>query len=241
MEDIEEIIERKEKGVDLQIINQQRIRELRKRKIKRNNRIASIVFMSALMVAALAEHIPGPFKPSIPEGYHQAFATYQVEQGDTIYDIAKEYYDEGTYDLYYKDFNGFVKAIQEVNHVDKQINPYQNLSIPVIANNDNVFAQRIQELEQQLDGLTVWVNYEVQAGDTILGLAYKGAGTTDEAYAIKDEIMSRNHLGSSLINQGDHLYIVNPEIGKIKTEIEQLKEKYNQSLKVNYTDDEFHY
>ena len=86
-------------------------------------------------------------------------------------------------------------------------------------------------MNESLKNLDRWVQYEVNYGDTILSLAYYGAGDTNEAYILKDEISKRN--GGNDIYAGQTISIINPEIGAIKKEIKRYEELLNKSLEQN--------
>lgn len=183
--------------------------------------------------ALVASQIPHKV-PIIPEGYYQAYTTEQVERNDTLSEIASEYYDPDIYGSYFDNFNDYVETIASVNQINKNnITPYTNIIIPVFIEEDNIYRQQIAAKEQQIRELDRWVEYTPHAGDTILGLAYLGAGDSNEAYSIKNEIMNKNGLTNSIIRNDRTYLIVNPEIGKLKKEIFGLKEKLRDSLKVH--------
>ena len=227
-----------EERIRLKKLNQARLRRKERRRIQRRNRFIAIAAASVISVGAITglfSHGKEPFNPVMPEGYQQVYASYQVERGDTIYDIAKEYYDAELYDSYYESFNDYVDDIKELNNAKGgHITPYQSLQIPALINEDNIFLAQINAKRTELEQLPEWVEYVVEPGDSILGLAYLGAGNTNEAYAIKDQIMRKNNLSNSFLRDGTTIYIVNPERGKLKVEIEQLKEKLEESLKLGY-------
>lgn len=228
--------ERKNANTQIRTINYKKLAYQRKLKIFKLKVALTVTSIGCLAsLAAFGSHVynENKFEPTIPDGYYQTYMSTDVERGDTLTSIASLYFDEELYGDTYKDLNDYIDSIAKTNHVSKNhINPYQSLNIPVLVAEDNIYVQQINSLEKQIAELDRWVPYTVQAGDTLLALAYQGAGTTNEAYELQDEIRSKNDLDSSTIIWGDEIKIINPEIGRLKKEVVNLKEKLHESLQV---------
>ena len=84
----------------------------------------------------------------------------------SIKEFAKKYYVEGVY----PSFKDYCNEIEEVNNNKDFLGhytPYQNVTIPLYVNKENVYVERIEELLEELKTLPEWVDYEIQYGDTI--------------------------------------------------------------------------
>ncbi len=215
-------------------INQRAIARRKRRRIQRRNRFIAIVAGLGILLSVHSCSKKEEPPHIMPEDYVQIYISDDVEYGDTLTSIAGLYYDDEVYDSYYGNMINYIDAIAEVNGINKnRINPYQSLTIPVFVGEENIYLTEIAQLEEAIKNLPRWVNHTVEYGDAILALAYLGAGNTNEAYSIKDEIIAKNGLKNSIIVEGMEIQIVNPEIGKLKVEIERLKELLHESAKVN--------
>lgn len=176
-------------------------------------------------------------KKIIPNGYIKINTTEKVQKDDTLTSIAKKYYNEDIYPLYYRSLDNYIDEIAKINNVNKNnITPFQELIIPAIIPQNNIYLERIETLNQQIKSLPVWIPYNIQVGDTISSLAYKGAGDIDDAYTISNEIIKYNNISDTNISAGNTINIINPQIGDLKKEIFQLKRSLNDSLKTNDND-----
>ena len=221
-------------------INKRRLEQERKMKLQKIKRGVVTVVLGASMLAGIVGYTNAhKFEPVQPQGYETIYTVEQVDYNESLWDIAEYYYDQDVYGQYYRDIRDFIDEIKKVNNLHgNTITPYQSLIIPCFVDENNIYLSQISSLEKQIKELPRYVEYEVQFGDTILGLAYLGAGDTNEAYEIKQEIQSVNGLSSSIIVQGTTIKIVNPEIGNLKKQIAQYQEKLNASLKVNIEQEE---
>ena len=221
-------------------INRRRLEQERKMKLQKIKRGVVTVVVGASLLAGIVGYTNAhKFDPVQPQGYETIYTVEQVDYNESLWDIAEYYYDNEVYGQYYRDIRDFIDEIKKVNNLHgNTITPYQNLVIPCFVQENNIYLEQISSLEQRIKELPRHVEYEVKFGDTLLGLAYLGAGDTNEAYEIKQEIQSINGLNSTIIVQGTKLKIVNPEIGNLKKEIAQYQEKLNASLKVNVENNE---
>lgn len=219
-------------------VNKRQLERRRRKQLQRRKKVLVISAAGILTVATLFgihKFNKNDFERVMPEGYMQIYTTEQVERNDTLTSIAEEYYDDDIYDSYYENINDYVEEIADINNISNpnRIDPYTTVIIPALTEENNIYMEQIEAIDAQIDQLPKWVDYEVQAGDTILGLSYLGAGNTDEAYSIQYSIMDRNDLDNSTIVIGQRIQIVNPEIGALKKEREILREKLHESLKVS--------
>lgn len=220
-------------------INQRRLARMRKARLRRNRNIAIAVASVGIILTLIGLPHKEEAPHVMPEDYVQIYIREDVEHGDTLTEIAERYYDDDVYDSYYGNINNYIDSIADTNDIYKdRITPYQSLTIPVFVGEENIYLTQIAELEEQIKNLPKWVNYTVEVGDTILGLAYRGAGSTNEAYSIKDDIMAKNGLKNSNIRVGQVIQIVNPQIGELKAEIVILKEKLHDSAKVDQAEED---
>lgn len=213
---------------------------LYRKKIQRRNRFLTLVLGAGLFASAgniIAQNAEAKERiPVMPEGYTEYYSTCNIDKDDTIYEIAEDYWVEETHSMYYFDIENYVDYIGEVNQINvNRITPYQNILIPTLVEEQNIYLQQIQNLKESIKSLDRWVQYEVQNGDTVLSLAFNGAGDTNEAYALKDEISQRN--GGTNIYAGETIWIINPEIGFLKKEIVRLENLLNASLRHNNTNE----
>lgn len=209
----------------------------RKKKILRSNCFALLVTSTLIVGVGMAKPKVQENQISMPAGYIQIYTTEQVEKNDTLTTIAEKYYNKDIYSSYYQSLDNYIEEIAKTNNISKNhITPFQDLIIPALTPQNNIYLERIESINKQIEELDVWIPYEIQVGDTISGLAYKGAGDDDEAYTICKEIMRYNNMQDTNIYAGNTIYIINPEIGDLKREIFQLKKSLNDSLKINDND-----
>lgn len=217
----------------IKYVNHDELKQRKKRRV-RKDRVAALVIGGVILSAgaAKADGKAAAAQPAMPDGFMQIYTTEQVDYGETLSDIASYYYNEETHDSYFLNFDNYVETIATTNNISKNnISPFQNLIIPTIVAEDNIYLQQINNLTQQLETLEKWVPHKIEYNDTILSLSYLGAGDTNEAYEIKNSILQRNNINGTTIYAGDTIEIINPKIGEIKKEIAQLNDKLNQSLK----------
>ena len=222
-------------------INQQKREQMRRMKLQKIKTGAlAIVVGAGVLAGAIGYHNATKFQPKIPEGYERIFAVEQVDLNESLWDIAESYWDSEVYGQYYEDIRDFIKAIKDVNDLKSNtITPYQNLIIPCFIDENNIFLEQKSNIESQIKVLPRYVDYTVKFGDTLLGLAFLGAGDTNEAYEIKEEIQRINNLSTTMLVQGTTIKIVNPEIGELKKQAKQYEDKVNNSLKVNVENDDY--
>ena len=232
--DDEELEVQRQESYRITSLNKKRIKNLKRKAIKR----VALTGVIALSIA-VGKYIidkPPTLDPVVPEGYVQIDIEIPVSSKATLSDIAELYYDEDSYPEYYTNFDDYMKSIAEKNELNGyNIPKYQNIYVPVIVAENNVYLERIEQLNSELDTLKdqEWVSYTIQSGDNLYGLAWKGSGDGNEVEKNLDRIIEKNGLKSSTIIAGDHIKIINPRIGEIKQEIEYLDEQLKSSLIVD--------
>lgn len=219
-------------------INYPKLKNKKKKlKLRKANCFVLLVTSAIIIGAGMSKPSAQEYATNIPTGYVQVYTTEQVEKNDTLTTIAEKYYNKDIYSTYYRTLDDYIEEIAKINNISKNnITPFQDLIIPALTTQNNIYLERIENINQQIESLDVWVQYQIKAGDTISSLAYKGAGDDDEAYAIAKRIMEYNKMNNANIYAGDTIYIINPEIGDLKKEIFKLKESLNESLKTNDND-----
>lgn len=214
------------------------INHIRLKNKKRKNKLFRINCFSLALMTSLVMPITtldtSNHKKNIPIGYIKIDTTEKVQKDDTLVAIAKKYYNDDIYPLYYQSLDNYIDEIAKINNVNRNnITPFQELIIPVIIAQNNIYLERIETINKQIKKLPLWIAYNIQVGDTISSLAYKGAGDIDEAYTISNEIIKYNNISDTNISAGNTINIINPQIGDLKKEIFKLKRSLNDSLKTN--------
>ncbi len=211
--------------------------KLRRRRAAAGALIITTHLLAAIMGAKISDSLKvDPPQASIPNGYVLTEITDIIESGDTITDIASEYYDIGTYSGIYPSAIDYTKAILEQNELGDYttIHPGESITVPVVANSNNEYYIRIQVLKdaiKQIQQTNLWIDYEVKPGDTYSALAAKASGSISETYRIMEEIIRKNKDNSFL--PGDIVTIMNPELGPLRLELREMEELFQESLRVN--------
>ena len=170
----------------------------------------------------------------IPYNYIQIYLNEHINKDDTLEMIARKYYDKDSYSKVYSNIENYIDIICKINDINKNnLTPFQDLKIPVLIHKENVYLEQINNCEKEIDKLEYWVEYIVQDGDTLSSLAYLGAGNSTEALSNIEKIKVYNKLNSNEISTNQKLYIINPEIGKLKQDIAFLKHQLKESLIIN--------
>ncbi len=223
--------ERYEKIRNLQIKRKQALN--RKLKIKKLMKPIVVTAGSIVIIAALFNSFD---KRVIPEGYEAIPATYTVEAGDTLTDIASKYYDYDVYGSYFHDRNDFINELAKQNG---NIKPGDKIELPLIVSQDNPYVQKIMKMRDQAQELPRYVSYTIKEGDTLLDIAYKGASDDNDAFQILEEIASVNGImDEHSIRSGEVIQIVNPQIGSIRKTIKNITEELRVSLENQKENDE---
>lgn len=211
-----------------------------KAKIRKRRVVAGALVTTHLLAAIIGANIHDRFmsdapQPSLPSGYILTEIENVVEPGDTITEIANEYYNS-TYSSMYGSVENYTDAILEQNGLKPHttIQPGQSVSIPVVINSDNEIYIRIQALKDAIHKITeenLWVSYTVGNNDSYSSLAAKASGSVSETYTIMHTIMEKNK--NARFWPGDTVMIMNPELGPLKVELVELEDQLQETLKVN--------
>lgn len=217
----DENITRKKIGV----VNKNKLKNLKYHLRRITFAIALVVAVgkgtSTAFVSSTSEYI-------VPSDYIEMNIDVSVSENTKIPELAEMYYVEDIY----PNFNQYCDMIRDENIIPYGIiTPYQNITVPVIVNKDNIYLNNIKNLEKELETLPIWVEYEIQIGDTLSSLAYLGAKDSTEAMEYVDRIRRYNDIDKrNLLYIGDKIYIINPKIGEIKRKIYSLEENLKSSL-----------
>ena len=171
----------------------------------------------------------------IPDGYVQIYASEDVEYGESVYSIASEYYKPHLYGAVYEDLNDYIDAIIDTNNLSfsGKITPDDTLAIPVLVDVDNLCYQELRTIEAQIKKIkeeAYWIDYTVQYGDSLSSIAAKASGSYGETISLVNEIMSKNKLSNSLIYAGQQLKIINPALGQLKINFNEMQNALFDSL-----------
>ncbi len=157
---------------------------------------------------------------------------YDVNPGDTLYEIVDKYYNDD-YEGLYASKENFVKSIMDQNSLNNdKIITGQNLTIPVIIDKDNPYFQeiiRIQSKINELEESAKWIKYTVKLDDSLSILAGWGCGRTASAEE-QEEIREHNNLPLNTIYPGQEIEIINPKIGNLKIELRKAQQNFKESL-----------
>lgn len=209
-----------------------------KAKIRKRKVIAGVLITTHLLAAIIGANIyektkPDAPQPSLPNGYILMQIRDRIEVGETITGIANEYYDVDTYSGMYSTALDYTSAILEQNGLrpNTTIHPGDAITVPVIVNQENEIYVQMQAIRAAIDKVeaeSLWVPYVLRPGEGMLDLAAKASGSIDETYAIVDSIQAKN--SGSRFWVGDTVWIMNPELGRLKTELHELEDALQQSL-----------
>lgn len=101
-----------------------RARKRRIRQIRRNRRIAAVLFLvlTALNISMLGYTLS--VKAEKPETY-KYYTDIRVKSGETLWDIAMEYMTEE-----YRSPSDYIREVKQINNIGEQIQYGQYLTIP---------------------------------------------------------------------------------------------------------------
>lgn len=174
---------------------------------------------------------------TVPDGYVEMDVRERVEHGESVYSIAKEYYEPEVYDLAYDNIDQFVDYIIYDNELPSngKVEAYDTILIPLLIDTDNPLYQELQLIESEINNKNYWVDYTVRAGDSLSTIAAKVSGTDTEREEIMSQIMSVNDLSSPFLYAGETIRIPNPELGPLRTQADEIKIALFESIKVKNT------
>ncbi len=214
-------------------------RKIRKRRIDAPALIVSFALGATLTLGGV--NLANTFTPadpqsSIPDGYILTKITDTVELGDTITGIANEYYNATTYTGIFTTPIDYKAAILEQNSLNDHttIRPGDAVEIPVVVSENNEFYVQIQVVKEEIRKIEeedLWVDYVLKPGEGILSLAAKASGSVNETYLIADKIRAQN--SDANFWYGETVSIMNPQLGQLKIQLNELEQALVESLKVN--------
>ncbi len=209
-------------------------KKLSKRKLY--NRIAALTGASIIFVSGLfiAKNIKDRKVNPVQDGQTSISLLVDVHDGDTVYDIASKYYTNDC-EYVYNSLSNYQRIIKNDNgKYDGEIKPGDKLSIPVVVDNDNQYYQRMLRLQNEISDIEAnnyWVRYTVKPGDTITELAELSSGSYEETYDIASKILSKNNMSKrDVLRDGTQIWIVNPELGSLKAELNETITNLKDSL-----------
>ena len=159
-----------------------------------------------------------------------------IDKGETISSFADRLYSSDCAEVY-GSISRYENAIREQNNIHKASSYIQagdTLQIPVIIDKDNPYYLQIKDLENQIADIkenNLWVKYTVQYGDTFSSLAALSSDSIQETYENISEIAHRNNMSTKdMLRDGREIWIINPELGRLKLELKTVYEELKQSL-----------
>lgn len=218
--------------VTLQYVSKKR---LNKRKVYRNRAII-IVVSGAVLLGSIVVLKSKKKNDSyvIPDNQTTISLVVKVNRGDTLYDIARTYYTSDC-DNVYKSFSNFEDEIAKENNIEgSRLDVGDELIIPVIIDKDNTLYLQILEKQKQIAEIeknNKWVPHTSKFGETISGYAAQASGSYEETLKLINEILAKNNMTkNSILYLDTELLIINPMLGTLKTELNELNEQLEQSL-----------
>lgn len=176
----------------------------------------------------------------IPENQVMTTISISVESGDSLTEIANRFYTDDCEGVY-RYISNYQDAIQEKNKImgnDPKLIEGRSLKIPVIVDENNVYYQRVSELENKINEIeqsNKWVYYTVESGDNLSSVAEFASGSFSETYEIMNEIAEKNNISvKAMLREGQRLWIVNPELGNLKRELNETQELFIDYLSGNH-------
>ena len=172
----------------------------------------------------------------VPDNQIKVNISMELESGETISDVANKFYTDEC-ETVYNSVSNFQDEIKEQNNINKFssfVKAGDTIEVPVIVEKDNPYYLKILEIQNQISNIennNLWVRYTVEYGDRLSTIAEKASGSYTEIYEITSKIASRNNMGTkSILNAGEEIWIMNPELGKLKAELNEAKEEFKLSL-----------
>ena len=220
---------------NIRMINQRALQ----RKLKLQKTLATIAITIAAVgclvtfIVTTTKDNEEPVSLTTPSGYVQMMIEVDSDNLNSVHELATEYYDQ---DLY-GDLDYFVQTIINANGLSKygSIGDKDTITIPVFVDVDNPCYQELKRIEAEMKKIkeeAYWVDYTVQYGDTISGLAAKASGSYGETIGLVNDIMRRNNFTNSLIYDGQKIQIINPALGPLKIQFKEMQAALIESLAV---------
>lgn len=196
----------------------------------------TVIGCLAIFVFSAINDKDKPIEINPPTGYVTMMINVDGDNIDNANEIASKFYRE---DLY-GDLDNFEQIIIAKNDLSKNGTIYNKdtITVPVFVDVNNPVYQELKKVEAQIQKIkeeAYWVEHTISYGDTISGLASKASGSYAETIQLVNDIMAKNNLPNSLIYEGQTIYIINPALGNLKVQFNQLRDALIQSLIVDQT------
>ena len=195
---------------------------------------AAIVAVSSSAMGQWFKGFFGKKEVNIPNDKTSIVFSIELERGDTVSEIADKFYNSDTKDVY-GSFSNYTDEIEQANRRGMEtMEAGEILKVPVIVDKDNPYYIEIVNIQKQIEELkknNYWIKYKVQYGDRISSLALLASGSDKEIHDLVNEICSKNNISSkTVINEGEEIWIINPELGNLKQQLNDAMEQLKQSL-----------
>ncbi|MBQ2946954.1 MAG: LysM peptidoglycan-binding domain-containing protein [Bacilli bacterium] len=209
-------------------------KKMKKRKLKQ---VVAVTLATASIVTIMT--LTGCEKNKeyvVPDNQIKVNISMQVEEGDTISDVANKFYTdecEGVYNSI-SDFEDEIKEQNNINKFSSFVKEGDTIEVPVIIEKENPYYLKILDIQSQINNIqnnNLWVRYTVEYGDRLSTIAEKASGSYTEIYEITNKIASKNNINNkSILNAGQEIWIMNPELGELKSELKNAQEELKLSL-----------
>lgn len=176
-----------------------------------------------------------PHEYVVPAGYAEMQTRETVGINSSVSEIADGYYNE-TYEIAYGSFNNYVEAVIKLNGLNYRgdVKTLQTLNLPVLVDENNEYYMQIQEIMAEIAEIKeneYWIDHVVELGESVSILASRASGSSGETATLTNEIMHKNGMSSSFLRDGTTIKIINPKLGPLKLELNNLIQLLQQSLK----------
>lgn len=207
-------------------VNLNRIKKLKKYNIKK---MVSILLVTLTVVGGVSHLISAKENKSISNQVDkESVATFNVpimvQKGDTIDEFADLYYGDNA-SIIYSSKQDYMDEIRKINGLKYSgIDANELIMVPIVIDKDSEDYKKIQEINNKIDDITknnLWIEYTVKYGDNLSSLAAKASGSQEETLEISRSISSKNNI-KGYLQAGDIIYILNPELGPLKVELNDI-------------------
>lgn len=212
-------------------------RKIKKRKLKKI--VAVTLAASSLITIMLLVGSGKDDLNSVPNNQLITYVSMQIESGDTLNGIVDRFYTD-EFEGFYRSDSDYKKAIKELNDIEgSYLREGNNIMVPIVVEKDNPYLLKKLEIKDEIQNIkenNLWIKYTVKGGETLLLLAARASDSESESYKIMEDIAEKNNIETNAtLPIGKELWIMNPELGKLKIELNIAEKEFDESVIVRNT------
>lgn len=220
-------------------INKKRINSNNKKKLNRKNCALAIttsvmIFFAGLGIGKASEIKTNPNYPILNENQIMATITLNAYENDTIEEIANTYYNDA-YENAFGSRANYEKSIEKQNNINNSETKLKNkINVPVIIDKNNSYLQELVILKTKISKIeqnNYWVKHTIGLDENLSSLAALSSGTNSETIENTKKIADKNGISANTIYAGQEIWIINPELGKLKIQLNNVEANLIESLK----------